>query len=72
MKMNKKSFIKTKHPILSDKFINNYLKGVVGQIFSVEASLDSLIPWINYVDFLENRKVLVFGTGGEVRQLPVP
>ena len=60
---NKKTYIKDKHPILDKEFIDTYLKGDVGQIFSVEASLDSFIPWINYVDTLVNKKVLVFGTG---------
>lgn len=50
------------HPILNDDFINS-VNGDTGQIYSVEASLDSLIPWINYVGSIKDKVVLIFGTG---------
>ncbi|MCK4662453.1 MAG: methyltransferase domain-containing protein [Bacteroidales bacterium] len=54
---------KNKHPILSNDFVP-YLNNDIGQLFSVEAALDSVIPWINYVCPLKNQKILIFGTGG--------
>lgn len=57
----RKPYIREVHPIIK----GDYLKYIPeDQLFSVEASLDSLIPWIKYVTPIENKKVLVFGTGG--------
>lgn len=50
------------HPILTEDLIDEL--NIRDQIFSVEGSLDTLIPWIKYITKLENKKVLVFGTGG--------
>ena len=61
--MNKKS-----KKALTGK-INQYLVGKYSnvfpkdQIFSVEVSLDSLIPWLNYYFPIEGKTILVFGTG---------
>lgn len=54
--------ITKKHPILSDELISEL--HIQDQVFSVEASLDSLIPWIKDITQIENKKILVFGTGG--------
>ena len=60
----KKQYILGRHPILSDSFIANQVENDLGQIWSVEASLDSFVPWISYVESLNGKKILVFGTGG--------
>ena len=56
-----KDFIKDVHPVIKDENIKYFSPN---ELFSVEASLDSLIPWINSVDNLENKEILIFGTGG--------
>ena len=49
--------------------INPYLQGKYAnvfpddQLFSVEGSLDSLIPWLEYYFPIRNKRILVFGTG---------
>jgi len=57
----KKLYIKEVHPVIKDEYLDYIPED---QLFSVEASQDSLIPWIKYVTQLESKKVLVFGTGG--------
>jgi SAM-dependent methyltransferase len=48
------------NPYLKGKYENVFPKD---QIFSVEGSLDSLIPWLEYYYPIRNKKILVFGTG---------
>lgn len=33
------------------------------QLYSVEYNMETLIPWINYVEPIENKNIFVFGTG---------
>ena len=54
--------VKNKHHVLSNELIDEL--NIHDQIFSVEASIDSLIPWIKHIAKIEDKKVLVFGTGG--------
>jgi SAM-dependent methyltransferase len=56
-----KDFVKDVHPVINDEYLKYFSPA---ELYSVEASLDSLIPWINSVDNLENKEILVFGTGG--------
>jgi SAM-dependent methyltransferase len=56
----KKDYEKEEHPVLKDGLEKLFPKD---QLFSVESSLDSVIPWIEYVCGLKNKNVLVFGTG---------
>ncbi|WP_152427768.1 class I SAM-dependent methyltransferase [Desulfotignum phosphitoxidans] len=61
----KNEYMQNDHPFLKDDFIKKYIKqDIDGQLYSVEASLESLIPWIDYVTDIQNNKILVFGTGG--------
>lgn len=52
-----------------EKRLNPYLRGKYSnvfpedQLFSVESSLDSLIPWLEYYYPIRDKKILVFGTG---------
>lgn len=48
------------NPYLKGKYENVFPKD---QIFSVEGSLDSLIPWLDYYYPIRDKKILVFGTG---------
>lgn len=57
----RKLYIREVHPVIKGDYLN-YIPP--DQLFSVEASLDSLIPWIKYVTTMENKIILVFGTGG--------
>jgi len=50
----------TENPYLKGKYENVFPKD---QIFSVEGSLDSLIPWLDYYYPIRDKKILVFGTG---------
>ncbi|MFZ4589567.1 MAG: class I SAM-dependent methyltransferase [Ignavibacteria bacterium] len=50
----------SENPYLKGKYENVFPKD---QIFSVEGSLDSLIPWLEYYYPIRDKKILVFGTG---------
>lgn len=54
--------LKYNYPVLSDQLIEEL--NIQDQAFSVEASLETLIPWIEYITDLSAKRVLVFGTGG--------
>lgn len=59
MKSNKK-YGGNVNPHLTGKYENVFPKD---QIFSVEGSLDSLIPWLEYYYPIRDKKILIFGTG---------
>lgn len=53
----------------NNKRVNEILKGKYenifpeDQLFSVENSLETLIPWLDYYFPIKNKKILIFGTG---------
>ena len=59
-KMSKKSYSGKENFYLKGKYENVFPDD---QIFSVEVSLDSLIPWLNYYYPIRDKRILVFGTG---------
>jgi len=61
VKIRNKDFVKEVHPVIKGENMKYFSPG---ELFSVEASLDSLIPWINSIYNLENKEILVFGMGG--------
>ena len=56
----RKQYETDEHPVLKNGLEKLF---PADQLFSVESSLDSLIPWIEYVCGLDGKTVLVFGTG---------
>lgn len=48
------------HPVLSTE-VQKYFPE--DQLYSVEHNLETLIPWIKYVEPVENKSIFVFGTG---------
>lgn len=56
----RKHYETDEHPVLKNGLEKLF---PADQLFSVESSLDSMIPWIEYVCGLEGKRVLVFGTG---------
>lgn len=48
------------HPVLKDGFEKYFPED---QLYAVEHNLETLIPWIKYVENPMNKNVLIFGTG---------
>jgi ubiquinone/menaquinone biosynthesis C-methylase UbiE len=48
------------HPVLKDGIEKNFPED---QLYAVEHNLDTLLPWIKYVENPENKNVFIFGTG---------
>lgn len=48
-----------------NKYLSGKYKNIFpdDQLFSVEGSLDSLIPWLNYYFPISDKRILIFGTG---------
>jgi SAM-dependent methyltransferase len=59
-KLSKMSFSDNHNPHLKGIYENIFPED---QIFSVEVSLDSLIPWLEYYYPIRDKRILVFGTG---------
>lgn len=57
---SEKNYITDENQYLTGKYKNVFPKD---QIFSVEGSLDSLIPWLNYYFPIKDKRILIFGTG---------
>jgi ubiquinone/menaquinone biosynthesis C-methylase UbiE len=55
-----KKYLQEEHPLIKGELAESFPSD---QFFSVEASLDSMIPWINYIDSIKDKDVFVFGTG---------
>jgi SAM-dependent methyltransferase len=55
-----KKYLKDEHPLIKGELAESFPSD---QLFSVEASLDSMIPWINYIGSIKDKDVFVFGTG---------
>jgi ubiquinone/menaquinone biosynthesis C-methylase UbiE len=51
---------KLTHPVLKNGFENYFPED---QLYSVEHDIETLIPWIRYIEPMENKNVFVFGTG---------
>jgi len=56
----RKHYESDEHPVLKDGLEKLF---PADQLFSVESSLDSEVPWLDYVCGVEGKRILVFGTG---------
>ncbi|MCE1164094.1 MAG: class I SAM-dependent methyltransferase [Bacteroidetes bacterium] len=60
LKRKRKHYERDTHPVLKNGLEKLFPED---QLFSVEASIDTMVPWIEYVCGIVNKNVLVFGTG---------
>lgn len=57
---DKKHYESEEHPVLKGGLEKLF---PTDQLFSVESSLDSVVPWLEYVTGISGKKVFIFGTG---------
>lgn len=60
VKLNMNSNKEIENPVLKGKYTGIFLQD---QLFSVERCIETLIPWIEYVETLKDKNILIFGTG---------
>jgi ubiquinone/menaquinone biosynthesis C-methylase UbiE len=56
----KKMISNPPHPVLNSGLEKNY---PIDQLYSVESNLETLIPWIKYLEPMEDKNIFIFGTG---------